>query len=96
MLGLWLLLGAAGPAPIVGRATVIDGDTISVAKVQIRLWGVDAPEGRQACRDAAGRSYRCGEAAAARLRTLTAAGPVICIVRDHDTNGRVVSQCRAS
>jgi len=36
---------------IVGRATVIDGDTIEIAGERIRLDGIDAPESRQHCMD---------------------------------------------
>lgn len=89
-----LALGAAGPSPIVGRAHVVDGDTLAVAGVRVRLWGIDAPEGRQACQDAAGRSYACGEVSTARMRDLVADRDVTCVVRDHDQYGRAVSQCR--
>jgi endonuclease YncB( thermonuclease family) len=90
-----LLLGAAAPAPIIGRAHVIDGDTLTVAGVRIRLWGIDAPEGRQSCHDAAGRLYACGEVSTARMRGLVADRDVTCVVRDHDQYGRSVSQCRS-
>ena len=77
------------------RASVVDGDTLTVAGVRIRIWGIDAPEGRQICQDAAGHRYACGEVSTARMRTLVAAGDVSCVVRDHDQYGRSVSQCRA-
>lgn len=34
---------------IVGVASVIDGDTIEIHGSRIRLFGIDAPESRQAC-----------------------------------------------
>jgi endonuclease YncB( thermonuclease family) len=39
----------ADAAPIVGVASVIDGDTIEIHSVRIRLHGIDAPESRQLC-----------------------------------------------
>jgi len=50
--------GAA--AELVGRATVTDGDTLTVAKQRIRLWGIDAPESAQQCTTRDGRSWPCG------------------------------------
>lgn len=86
-------LTAAGP-PLAGRAVVADGDTLSVAGVRVRLWGVDAPEGRQLCLDARGQSYRCGQVAREHLASLIGAEPVSCVMRDHDAYGRTVAQCR--
>lgn len=39
-----------GRAPIVGRAVVLDGDTIQIDSQRIRLWGVDAFEAAQQCK----------------------------------------------
>ena len=43
---------------IVGRARVLDGDSIAVAGVAIRIFGIDAPEWRQRCRGADGPRTR--------------------------------------
>ena len=45
---------AAAAEPIVGRASVIDGDTIAMYGQRIRFNGIDAPESAQPCLDAAG------------------------------------------
>lgn len=54
-----LLASPAWAADIVGRASVIDGDTIDVHGTRIRFDSIDAPESRQLCQDGAGKRYRC-------------------------------------
>ena len=50
LLALELLPAAPAAAQQVsGPAAVIDGDSLRVAGVEVRLHGVDAPEGRQTC-----------------------------------------------
>lgn len=58
---LMLLTGPALAAePIVGRASVTDGDMVVIRGTRIRLYGIDAPESAQLCQDAAGKSYPAG------------------------------------
>lgn len=46
VIGLVALAPAGlGAAPVlVGHARVIDGDTLAVGRVRVRLWGIDAAE----------------------------------------------------
>ncbi|MBX9934854.1 MAG: thermonuclease family protein [Methylobacterium sp.] len=96
-LPLLALLFLATPAlaePIVGRATVIDGDTLEVRGTRIRLHGVDAPESGQTCQDAAGKDYRCGQTAALAMADHIGKRILTCEPRETDQYGRVVAVCR--
>jgi endonuclease YncB( thermonuclease family) len=79
---------------ITGAARVLDGDTLDIGPVRIRLHGVDAPESQQACATAKGE-WPCGKAAAARLAALTAGKTVVCRPIERDAYGRLVSTCAA-
>lgn len=99
---LWLSLIAfpsfAVELLIEGRASVIDGDTIEIHGQKIRIWGVDAPEKKQLCQDAAGQDYRCGQKAAFALSDfIDEAQPIRCEQQAKDRYKRSVARCfRAS
>lgn len=79
---------------IVGRATVIDGDTIEIGGTRIRFDGIDAPESRQTCQDAGGITYRCGQQSALALDDFLAASrPTACTPKGKSW-GRIVAFCR--
>jgi endonuclease YncB( thermonuclease family) len=79
---------------ISGRAEITDGDSFEIGAARVRLFGVDAPEGRQSCtRD--GRDWACGNEAARKLRSLVGDRTVTCTKRDVDTYGRIVAVCRS-
>ena len=64
------------------------------ATTGVRLFGVDAPEGRQSCtRD--GREWAAATKPLAELRRLVGARDVTCTRRDDDTYGRIVAVCRS-
>lgn len=93
---LWTVPALA--TKIAGRATVIDGDTIAVegADFHVRLYGIDAPEGRQVCRDADGAGYLCGSRAALALDDILGRNArVSCRVKHRDRYRRYVAICRS-
>nr|WP_183514729.1 MULTISPECIES: thermonuclease family protein [Brucella/Ochrobactrum group] len=88
---------AAHAADIIGRASVIDGDTIEIHGARIRLSGIDAPESAQTCKNAEGKLYRCGQHAALKLDAfIQDAQLVTCFPVDRDRYGRTVATCQTS
>jgi endonuclease YncB( thermonuclease family) len=77
-----------------GNAVAIDGDSLRLNGTEVRLYGIDAPEYRQLCRDAGGREYPCGRQAADALRALVRNARVTCSSWETDRYGRAVSTCR--
>lgn len=74
----------------------IDGDSLRAANGdEYRIFGIDAPELKQSCEEANGRSWACGRAAKVKLTTLIKGGNVACQVRDKDRYGRYVAVCGA-
>lgn len=101
---LALLIAALAPAAhgdVVGRASVIDGDTIEIHGQRIRLHGIDAPESGQLCHSRAvyhatawDEPWLCGQQSALALDERIAGRPVACEEKDRDRYGRVVAVCR--
>lgn len=78
---------------ITGVASVIDGDTIEIRNHRIRLHGIDAPESRQLCFDAANERWRCGQRATFALADEIGRAPVECTVRGTDRYDRAIAVC---
>lgn len=89
----WSPCSPAGAETLTGPARAVDGDTLVVGGVRVRLYGVDAPESAQTCNDAGGKAYPCGAVAAEALKARVTEGPVRCEVRNRDQYGRAVASC---
>jgi endonuclease YncB( thermonuclease family) len=84
--------GAGGT--IAGTARVTDGDSLEIGNVRVRLFGIDAPEFRQLCKDASGRDYTCGVAAREALSDLIDGRQIACTPAEGPSYDRVVAVCR--
>ncbi len=96
-----LLLSSAdgrtdGPlAQMSGSVRVVDGDTIVLGNVRVRLEGIDAPETTQTCINQQHSVWRCGEAAGRQLTALIGTKPVVCDDLGPDKYGRSLGRCFA-
>ncbi|WP_408869868.1 thermonuclease family protein [Elioraea rosea] len=78
---------------ISGRPIVIDGDTLEIDGIVIRLHAIDAPELRQTCISSGGRRWPCGEHAAEVLYQRARQRIVHCQPMGRDRNRRVMARC---
>ena len=80
---------------LVGRASVIDGDTFKINNIPIRLHGIDAPETDQSCHNQDGKSYRCGKLAKTQMVKYTKGKIVACNINGRDRYKRLIAVCYA-
>lgn len=80
---------------LTGPAKVISTDTLEIHGTRIRLWGIDAPDKSQMCRDINLNPYRCGLMAASDLEAFIAEREVSCLSVLEDECGRTLAICSA-
>jgi endonuclease YncB( thermonuclease family) len=71
----------------------VDGDSFHLGSDEVRLVGIDAPEGRHTCTKG-GKAWPCGEEARRRLTGLVGGRPIDCDVEDRDQHGRLLAVCQ--
>lgn len=74
----------------------MDGDTIEIGVIKIRLESIDAPESDQMCLDADGKRWRCGIEARDRLTAHIGNHSIDCMPSSLDAYGRTLAVCRAA
>ncbi len=84
--------GEAGSAE--GPARLVDGDSLFVGGKEVRLKGIDAPEGRQTC-TREGKSWPCGEEARRQLQRMISGNSVRCRSIEKDQHNRLLGYCSA-
>ncbi|MGB7430958.1 MAG: thermonuclease family protein [Ahrensia sp.] len=74
-----------------GKPSVIDGDSVRLDGIEMRLVGIDAPEFAQTCQRT--QPWACGRAARDHLASLLGGGPVQCSGGDTDQFDRLLVRC---
>ncbi len=80
-------------SPLLGRARVIDGDTVDLAGTRIRLEDIDAPEMNQTCVDLKGQAWPCGKTATDELRAHINGSDLNCQPSGFDRYRRMLAVC---
>ena len=78
---------------ISGTPRIVDGDTLAIGEVKIRLEGIDAPETDQVCLDADAAKWACGVVARDRLIAHVNGRSIECKHTGTDRYGRTLAVC---
>ena len=89
-----LLLEIAHSAELTGIPRVVDGDTIVLNGIKIRLEGIDAPESDQLCLDDKAQRWTCGITARDRLDQKIGGSEITCSTTGKDKYRRELATCR--
>jgi endonuclease YncB( thermonuclease family) len=81
---------------ISGFAQIIDGDSLKINNVDIRLVGIDAPEYKQKCFDKNIKKYQCGLESMNFLKNLIAKQKVSCKYYKKDIYDRALGKCEVN
>ncbi|MES0881789.1 thermonuclease family protein [Roseibium sp. SCP14] len=81
------------PDASAASVNVVDGDTIDIDGQRLRLYGIDAPEAGQSCKNPGGGTWPCGRRAIEALEKLVGSGNVNCNNLGTDGYGRTLSIC---
>jgi endonuclease YncB( thermonuclease family) len=84
---------AARAADPIGIPRILDGDTIEIEGVKIRLEGIDAPETNQFCLDDKGQPWACGKTVLDQLTKKVGARSLTCRVSGQDVYKRSLASC---
>lgn len=75
-----------------GHPRLVDGDSFFLGGDEVRLVGLDAPEGRQTCLRA-NTTWPCGEESRRQLARLVGGQAILCRSTERDQHGRLLAVC---
>jgi endonuclease YncB( thermonuclease family) len=96
------MFGRTPPPPVAHlsadptQIAVVDGATLRLRDVVVRLFGLEAPARGEACRGADGTGFDCGAAATNALNDMVRSRPVDCQIAGRDAMGHALGTCSAS
>ena len=98
---LFSILSHSSENIILGKAKVIDGDTIKINGIKIRLFGIDAPEKKQQCKKpwltisfiSFNKDYPCGQVSTDKLKKKINNKLLICKWTNKDRYKRYIAEC---
>lgn len=84
----------AAARTVQGNAHIVDGDTLIIENIRIRLEGIDAPEKHQTCRDPRrNTTVPCGAMATQALENYVSGHVVTCRLLRQDRYNRYIGRC---
>ncbi|CUH76199.1 thermonuclease family protein [Tropicibacter naphthalenivorans] len=90
---LALSSAASAERAVTGPAYIVDGDTLVIDDVRIRLHGIDAVEKNQMCGGQGAPMWPCGKWVTAEVKARYGGRDLSCFERDVDRYGRMVAVC---
>ena len=88
-------LGTADVTEVQGYPRLIDGDSLKLNGYEVRMVGIDAPEGRQNCQKS-GRAWACGREATKALSRMIGRNKILCRFEGQDKHQRMLGTCEAA
>jgi endonuclease YncB( thermonuclease family) len=94
--GLCLAAPVRAGETVSGHATASSGDIVTLDGRELRLFGIDAPEPGQTCRNRYGRDYDCFERSREILDLVVKDQTVDCEIKGTDAMRRTLAVCHAA
>jgi len=94
-----LLLAALTATPalseeLIGKAKIVDGDTLEIVDQRVHLRGVDAPEREQECTSRKGKVYKCGLQSIRYLFGMLRNQTLTCTGEARSADGGLIASCK--
>ena len=101
ILVFFFFISSVNATTLEGFAKVIDGDTLRLNDIKIRLYGIDAPEVNQKCYKQFfsfnllnyNKKYYCGKETSNKLKVFLKNSKIVCQIKGQDRYKRKIAIC---